>query len=1065
MLRGAPAVPGLSAADIPALLTRHYARLVSARLRGSSLTTFAANDQWPPQRIADVYEIVASLGEDRPARIAAAFVAATAHQVMASANATGAVGELGGATVSRDSVDSSLAAALLFLLAEQYADAYEAARTIPSAGAADRSAAALLAENIASLARGQLRAILARAESRSTTFPSELDIEAGALSALLGALNDGVELLASEVLDESGIVGARARFQSSAEAFNTVLGLSQGEEARIGETVFPHSSYPGPAHLAALLLAASDSISGAALVRLAPPDGAEGRYWKRWIRFRAERAPFLWPNHRTAVDRGFLSLGSSAVLVLPTGAGKTTVSSLKIAATLARGQKVIFLAPTHALVEQLVDDLQQMFPQDLTGSAVSSDFDSLFQTGRELRDIEVMTPERCLAMLSFAPEAFANLGLLVFDECHLLAPYGDRVRRSMDAMLCLLGLVRVAPSADLLFLSAMLKEAEAFSDWVAALTGRTCLCVDLLWKPSRQARGVLIYSDADVASAEKRALSIQRQIDKQTGKRAKGLRSKAAEHLALPAYALWGLQHNWLQEDSLRCSIRAVLDTPVLLTGQLGRGTIRLKPNANHVASRVAVSAVKVGLKAIVFVNTKDDALSVARSISAELPTAERLTALEPERWSALETELGGLMHSVLSPDAAAVPHNASMIRLERDLAERLYRHPRGAAAIVATPTLAQGLNLPAHIAILAGDKRADSTGTGRSELEAHELLNAAARAGRAGHVANGVVLLIPEPPITFEAKEKALGPVAMQKLKSILPDDDRCVAISDPLQLILDRLSEGTELDADSRYLVSRMMGFRATGQDGSPAAPFDIRRSLGAFVARIEGSEERFERGVLALSAAVDNALASVSDERVASLASLTGLPLDVLERLLGRLSAGDAALPDSIDAWIDWTFSWLDSDVEARSSLLGDLSGSVRASCGLSRSGAVSAAELRIVAAGLRAWVHGAPLSQIETALGGNPFAGPSSASLCPRARELVGTVIPRGISFIVSIVSHLARTTVDGAGQQDLVRDTLDVLATCVRRGFDSADMLRFANDNPSVLSRVQLHRLYHQAGAQ
>src|SRR5258707_12588726 len=51
------------------------------------------------------------------------------------------------------------------------------------------------------------------------------------------------------------------------------------------------------------------------------------------------------------------------------------------------------------------------------------------------------TPKRCLSMLSFSPQLFADVGLLVFDECHLLHPRDlDTSRRSVDAMLCLLNL-------------------------------------------------------------------------------------------------------------------------------------------------------------------------------------------------------------------------------------------------------------------------------------------------------------------------------------------------------------------------------------------------------------------------------------------------------------------------------------------------------------------------------------------------------------------------------------------------------------------------------------------------
>ncbi len=48
------------------------------------------------------------------------------------------------------------------------------------------------------------------------------------------------------------------------------------------------------------------------------------------------------------------------------------------------------MAPTHALVDQLTVDLQEMFPADATGSVVSGDFDLLLLDNAKLRDIEVM---------------------------------------------------------------------------------------------------------------------------------------------------------------------------------------------------------------------------------------------------------------------------------------------------------------------------------------------------------------------------------------------------------------------------------------------------------------------------------------------------------------------------------------------------------------------------------------------------------------------------------------------------------------------------------------------------
>src|SRR5690606_37042960 len=176
---------------------------------------------------------------------------------------------------------------------------------------------------------------------------------------------------------------------------------------------------------------------------------------------------------------------------------------------------------------------------------------------------------------------------------------------------------------------------------------------------------------------------------------------------------------------------------------------------------------------------------------------------------------------------------NSAMLRIGRDLAERMFKRPTGASIIVATPTLAQGLNLPAHIAILAGDKRSDANQKGRENLEAHEILNAAARAGRAGHLANGVVLLVPEPPISF-AQDKGLARTVVDKLKSVLPVDDRCVVIHDPLEIVLDRLMQGHGSDPDVRYIVNRMTALHEADGSKKTVHLFDLRRSYGAFRAR---------------------------------------------------------------------------------------------------------------------------------------------------------------------------------------------------------------------------------------
>src|SRR5262249_50704809 len=155
------------------------------------------------------------------------------------------------------------------------------------------------------------------------------------------------------------------------------------------------------------------------------------------------------------------------------------------------------------------------------------------------------------------------------------------------------------------------------------------------------------------------------------------------------------------------------------------------------------------------------------------------------------------------------------------------------------------------------------------------------ARAGRAGHLANGVVLLIPEPIISYSVG-KPLDYEVIQKLKSVLPEDDRCVLISDPLEIVLDRLMQGENLNEDVRYMINRMAAFREVEGAEEPALLFDLRRSLGAFASRERQAEAEFESKVTDLKKIIAQDTPVGVDNMVAVLASQSGLSMTLLLRL---------------------------------------------------------------------------------------------------------------------------------------------------------------------------------------
>jgi hypothetical protein len=1056
-LQTAPAMPQLDPQSLPQMLTARYAELVARRLRqaeGGEVSEPLSEHEWSLSRIADAYELVTSIHEDPNVRRAAAFVAATAQQILAQELVPTLDAELSPPVLHRDGVAPSLAAAILFLVAEQYADANEAAQRIRINEGRQHYVATLLAEDIQDLASGRLNSILSRAGRRPEHFTVRGDLEERGTVALFESLIVGIELFAAEILAAPIPVSAAGRFENARDVFSRVLELSTySHDAGVVPLL---TTYPGPRHLAALLLSAYDATFEAAVTRINPPPGVDVTFWRRWIRHRAATAPFMWQNHREAVAKGFHAIGTSAVVVLPTGAGKTTVSCLKIASVLANGKSVIFIAPTHALVEQLTTDLQAFFPEEMLGSLVSSDFDRPFTTGTTLRKIEVMTPEHCLALLSYAPHAFADVGLMVFDECHLLSPVSG-LRRALDGMFCVLAFNSIAPVADFLFLSAMIRNGAEFAEWIAALTGRECVFVDPLWKPSRQARGVVIYKPAALKEVLQAALETQKTLDKAQGKRARTLRKAAKEKLSAQPFALFGLQHNWLHVEKRRaeCKVMAIAERPIELGGKLQGARVVPMPNVNGVAAHLAAASVRNGLKTIVFVNVKAHAVSTARAISERLGAAPAATADETERWQALEAELGGLEHSLLPGPSTAVPHNSQMLRLERDIAERMFQRPDGAQVIVATPTLAQGLNLPAHIAILASDMRADPEDGGRTALGAHELLNAAARAGRAGHLANGVVLLIPEEILTFSEVE--LTGNAVGKLKSILPEDDRCLEVSDPLQVVLDRISTAETADVDLEYALNRLS--TAVAPEGAEITEavnrFAVDKSFAAFMASKRNHSEMFTSQIAKLNSLLAERNPGTDDALLLELAAQSGASVAVLRRLRERLAAVAKNPPATILDWVSWIFSWLAEDDESRLSLLDREKRTILGAVGRKGDSPLSADALNQLLPGVNAWLTGRPLSEIERALGGDPKAKPE----CPRARHVVTSLVPLCLTFIGSLVARMAKEIPEIVSGQAVPRHMSDLLPTAVRRGFDDPAKLAFSEVQKGLLSRVQYHRAY------
>lgn len=278
------------------------------------------------------------------------------------------------------------------------------------------------------------------------------------------------------------------------------------------------------------------------------------------------------------------------------------------------------------------------------------------------------------------------------------------------------------------------------------------------------------------------------------------------------------------------------------------------------------------------------------------------------------------------------------------------------------------------------------------------------------------------------------------------------------PLETVLDRVMQGSLVDRDVRYTVNRLASL--TAAQGAVISPDNLLlRSLAAYRARTRAQEQAYMAKVEQLWQEALRVVADKPEESVLLLASQSGIALDLLDGLRQRLLDGAGTLPQSVKGWLNWTLDWLKDDSGARADLLFEVQRGINAALGRNAPNPIDAAAVEGLRAASHAWIEGVPLNAIERLLGGDPDGKRTGAALLPRAREFVGTVVPRSLSFVVGVVARLVEELALPEQQRGLAGPLLPSLAACTRRGFSNPALLDFANSNRNLIGRVEVHRAY------
>ncbi|MGZ0018287.1 DEAD/DEAH box helicase [Nitrosomonas sp. wSCUT-2] len=232
------------------------------------------------------------------------------------------------------------------------------------------------------------------------------------------------------------------------------------------------------------------------------PAGGEANDWPRLrelfiaLMLRRPKAEVdLWPSQIDAANRA-VDQADDLVVSLPTSAGKTRIAELCILRCLAGGKRVVFITPLRALSAQTETTLQRTFGP--LGKTISALYGSIGVSGfdedaiRE-SDIVVATPEKLDFALRNDPSLLDDVGLLVFDEGHMIGLNEREVRYEVQIQ----RLLRRADAHErrIVCLSAILPDGDQLDDFAGWLRrDHPGGLIKHDWRPTRLRFGEVVWA-------------------------------------------------------------------------------------------------------------------------------------------------------------------------------------------------------------------------------------------------------------------------------------------------------------------------------------------------------------------------------------------------------------------------------------------------------------------------------------------------------------------------------------------------------------------------------------------
>ena len=436
------------------------------------------------------------------------------------------------------------------------------------------------------------------------------------------------------------------------------------------------------------------------------PAGGEAVDWPRLrelfialLHRRTKAEVDLWPSQIEAASRA-VDQSDDLVVSLPTSAGKTRIAELCILRCLAGRKRVVFITPLRALSAQTETTLRGTFGP--LGKTISALYGSIGVSGfdenaiRE-RDIVVATPEKLDFALRNDPSLLDDVGLLVFDEGHMIGLNEREVRYEVQIQ----RLLRRADASDrrIVCLSAILPDGDQMDDFAGWLRrDHPGGPIKHDWRPTRLRFGEVVWS-APYA-----------RLDLRVGD----------ERPWVQRFLTGTVPPNWVPPKHRRTKL--------------------FPCDQRELCLATAWRLVEDGQTVLIFCPQRRSVEPYADAI-VELHERGALRSLLEVDPAALNTAIA-LGQEWLGPESAILKclrlgvalHHGALPAAYRKEVERLLRL-NILKVTVSSPTLAQGINLSATAIVMHSLHRF------RERIEISEFKNVIGRAGRAYVDVEGIVL------------------------------------------------------------------------------------------------------------------------------------------------------------------------------------------------------------------------------------------------------------------------------------------------------------------------------------